>query len=220
MNVASRERENNYLGVGINPSGNYCQDMQIYPFEQDTLVALGANLQSRAGPPEVTLRLAIGALAREGLALRRVSRFYANPCFPKGNGPDYVNAAVALAPLSGDPGPDEILRRLHRVEARFGRVREERWGGRVLDLDLLAIDEIVLPELATQARWRHLPLERQMREAPGELILPHPRMQDRAFVLVPLCDIAPGWRHPVTGVTAADMCAALPADARAELVPL
>ena len=194
--------------------------MQIYPFEQDTLVALGANLPSRSGPPEVTLREALGALAGEGLTVRRVSRFYANPCFPKGKGPDYVNAVAALAPVSGDLGPNEILQRLHRVEARFGRVREERWGGRVLDLDLLAIDEIVLPELAIQEKWRRLPPEQQMREAPGELILPHPRMQDRAFVLVPLLDIAPGWRHPVIGATVSEMCAALSADARAELVPL
>ncbi|ETX15730.1 2-amino-4-hydroxy-6-hydroxymethyldihydropteridine pyrophosphokinase [Roseivivax halodurans JCM 10272] len=188
--------------------------------EQDTLVALGGNWPSDAGPPEATLRAALGALAEAGLAVRRVSRFFANPCFPKGNGPDYVNAAAALAPGPGGVDPEEVLRRLHSVEARFGRVREERWGGRALDLDLLAVGEIVLPDLAEQANWRRLPLERQMQEAPRELVLPHPRMQERAFVLVPLLDIAPGWRHPTIGATVSEMCAALPRDARTEVVPI
>jgi 2-amino-4-hydroxy-6-hydroxymethyldihydropteridine diphosphokinase len=69
-------------------------------------------------------------------------------------------------------------------------------------------------------RPRSLPIERQMQEAPGELILPHPRMQDRAFVLVPLADVAPGWRHPVLDMTVAEMLSKLPTDEVDSVVPL
>lgn len=119
-----------------------------------------------------------------------------------------------------DLSPSEVLARLHEVEADFGRERVQRWGMRVLDLDLVAYGDTVLPTREEQARWRHLPLEQQMRDAPAQLILPHPRIQDRAFVLVPLSDIAPGWRHPATGQGLDAMMDALPQGDRAALIPL
>jgi 2-amino-4-hydroxy-6-hydroxymethyldihydropteridine diphosphokinase len=99
---------------------------------------------------------------------------------------------------------------LHEVEAHFGRTRERRWGGRTLDIDLIAMADLVLPDLAGWTRWHNLPAARQAKEAPQTLILPHPRLQDRAFVLVPLMDVAPDWRHPVTGQTVAQMVQSLP----------
>lgn len=89
-----------------------------------------------------------------------------------------------------------------------------RWGARVIDLDLLAMADLVLPDIVFQDKWRHLPLDEQKIRAPDRLILPHPRLQDRTFVLVPLADIAPMWRHPRTGQTVAEMLAALPAEDR------
>jgi 2-amino-4-hydroxy-6-hydroxymethyldihydropteridine diphosphokinase len=91
---------------------------------------------------------------------------------------------------------------------------------RTLDLDLLAVGDLVLPDATTYAEWRALPADLQRLRAPDDLILPHPRMQDRAFVLVPLADVAPDWVHPVLGLSVAEMRDGLPADDLAGVVPL
>lgn len=169
------------------------------------LVALGGNLPSDAGSPGETLRAAVKALERSlqgAEAVLGVSRFYRTPCFPAGAGPDYINAVMALS-VSG--GPRDLLETLHRIEAGFGRVRMQRWGQRTLDLDLLAFGNTVFPDVSVYSFWRDLPRDQQILRAPDDLVLPHPRLQDRAFVLVPLRDVAPGWRHPVSGMSAAQM---------------
>ncbi len=149
--------------------------------------------------------------------LYKSSSFYQTPAFPAGSGPDYVNAVVAIRT---ELSADAILATLHQIEADFGRTRETRWGQRTLDLDLIALGDLVLPDLGTYQTWRDLPPESQMARAPDRLILPHPRVQDRSFVLVPLAEIMPEWRHPVTGKTASDLLAARPADERASVVPV
>ena len=183
---------------------------------QEYLIALGGNLPSDAGQPAQTLVAALSDIAAAGVTVRAVSRFYDTPCFPPGAGPDYVNAA---AHLRCDLDATALLALLHRIEARFGRQRVQRWGMRTLDLDLLAAGDLVLPDAATQAAWRDLPPAAQTQTTPDRLILPHPRLQDRAFVLVPLADIAPAWVHPLTGQSVAQMCAALPAAARDAVRP-
>ena len=181
---------------------------------QSFLMALGGNLPSEMGPPEATLREALAQLPLMGVTVLSASRLYSTPCFPAGAGPDYVNAA---AHVSFAGRPEEFLRVLHRLEAKLGRARQQRWGQRTLDLDVLAAGDLVLPDRATFEAWQGLTLDQQMREAPDQLILPHPRLHERAFVLVPLNDVAPDWRHPVSGLSVAEMLAALPQEARADV---
>lgn len=181
------------------------------------LVALGGNLDGPAGQPADGLMAACQALAGiSGTSLRAISRFYRSAAFPAGSGPDFVNACAVL---HSTLPPAQLLTALHGVEARLGRVRNRRWGARTVDLDLIAMEDAVCPDIATQTAWQALNLEQQMSRSPDQVILPHPRMQDRAFVLVPLADIAPRWRHPVSGLNVMEMLAKRPADERASVRP-
>jgi 2-amino-4-hydroxy-6-hydroxymethyldihydropteridine diphosphokinase len=185
--------------------------------KQEYLIALGSNLGSGSLNPAETLASALKALQHKGLQLLRVSRFFETPCFPAGAGPDYVNAAAAIR---SEQPPAEVLAALHRIEAEHDRQRISRWAARTLDLDMLAQEETVLPDREHHDHWRDLPPEAQQSDTPQTLILPHPRIQDRGFVLVPLCDVAPHWRHPTLGLTALQLRDALPAEARDEVIPL
>lgn len=184
---------------------------------ETALVALGANLPSGALNPAEAVARALALLAEETGAPVRASRLFRTPAYPPGAGPDFVNAAAAL-PWRGTAAA--LLAALHRIEAAFGRTRGARWEARMMDLDLLALGAQVLPDAATQMAWADLPAERAAAETPPTLILPHPRLAERGFVLVPLADVAPDWRHPLTGRRVAEMVAALPAAVRDEIHPL
>ena len=151
------------------------------------LLALGGNLPSCAGQPADTLKRALGELERHGVEIREVSAFYETPAWPDPANPAFVNAVAAV---KTSLQPVELLMLLHGVETDFGRLRSASNAARTLDLDLLDYDGRVVAE--------------------PQLTLPHPRMATRGFVLVPLRDVAPGWRHPVTGQGLAELLAALP----------
>ena len=113
-----------------------------------------------------------------------------------------------------------VLAALHEVEGEFGRERAQRWGQRTLDLDLIAIGDHVWPDQDTFHEWHSLPSEEQTKRAPDQLILPHPRLQDRAFVLVPLADVDPMWRHPILGQSVVEMRDALDPKDLSDVVPI
>jgi 2-amino-4-hydroxy-6-hydroxymethyldihydropteridine diphosphokinase len=147
-------------------------------------VALGANLPSPDyGSPRATLEAALTLLAAEGMTIVRRSSWWQSGPQPASDQPDFVNGVIEV---ETDLSAAGLLQSLHRVESACGRVREQRWEARVLDLDLI------------DYRGRH---ETGQGAGPD---LPHPRMAGRLFVLLPLQEIAPEWRHPVSG-------AALPA---------
>ncbi|MFN0115568.1 MAG: 2-amino-4-hydroxy-6-hydroxymethyldihydropteridine diphosphokinase [Paracoccaceae bacterium] len=184
---------------------------------QSAAISLGGNATSSAGEPRLTLAAALAKLFAAGVEPVAASRFYRSPAVPAGSGPDFVNAAALVRTTLG---PGALLAHLHAIEAMFGRVREARWGARTLDLDLLLYGDAVLPDPPTERRWRELPEQLGPVETPPTLILPHPRLAERAFVLVPLCEIAATLRHPATGRTVAEMREGLGDAAAHGVVPL
>lgn len=150
-------------------------------------------------------------LAARGFAVTAVARWRRTPAFPAGAGPDFVNGAAILQAAAA---PEAALAALHAVEAELGRERRERWGPRVCDIDLIACGDLVAPDEATLRALMALGDAAQAAPAPDRLILPHPRMHERSFVLAPLADIAPQWKHPVLGLTVVEMLAERPAEER------
>jgi 2-amino-4-hydroxy-6-hydroxymethyldihydropteridine diphosphokinase len=159
-------------------------------------IAIGANLpHERYGSPRQTLEAALAELGRRGIRTVRLSPWYRTAPVPASDQPWFVNA---VAEVASDLAADAVLAELHAVEAAFGRARTVPNAARPIDLDLLDYRG----EIAAGG--------------PRRAILPHPRMAGRAFVLRPLADLAPDWRHPVTGQSIGDLLAALPSDQTAE----
>jgi 2-amino-4-hydroxy-6-hydroxymethyldihydropteridine diphosphokinase len=155
------------------------------------VIALGSNLSSHAGAPKNTLAATLARLADNEVRLRKVSRFYQSIAWPDPRDPSFVNA---VAIIETDRDPQSLMALLHETEDAFGRVRGARNAPRTLDLDLIDYNGRV--------------------EA-GPPVLPHPRIETRGFVLIPLREIAPRWRHPASGAAIDDLIMALPDDARA-----
>jgi 2-amino-4-hydroxy-6-hydroxymethyldihydropteridine diphosphokinase len=171
------------------------------------LIAIGSNLASRQGDSLELCGAAVAGLTPLGIIPSAVSRPFQTPAFPAESGPDFVNGVVlARTKLP----PQHTLEALHQIENDMGRERQRRWGARVIDLDLLFYGDLVLPDLASFNAWYTLPLDQQKTDIPQKLILPHPRIQDRAFVLVPALDVAPDWIHPVLKRSLRDLANAMP----------
>lgn len=164
---------------------------------RDILVALGANLPGTEGRPAETLRAALRAMPTFGIKVVRSAPFYHTPALASYVQPDYVNSvAVVEAALP----PEALLDTLHRIEGLFGRVRRGRWAPRVLDLDLIDYQGVITPGRSAVSGVAGMPIA-----------LPHPGVGERGFVLVPLRDVAPDWRHPVSGESVDELIARLPA---------
>lgn len=173
------------------------------------IVALGANVTSHVGKPYETLQIALKLINQREFDVLRVSSWWRSPAFPAESGGDFVNA---IASLRSALLPSDILRQFHEVEAELGRVRQKRWEPRSCDLDLIAYGYQVAPDMAEVERLMALGLTAIDQPPPDQLILPHPRMHERGFVLAPMAEVAPDWRHPILGKTTAEMLAALPAE--------
>jgi 2-amino-4-hydroxy-6-hydroxymethyldihydropteridine diphosphokinase len=157
------------------------------------VIALGSNLAGSYPSREALLEAALAALANLGIKIRARSSWWSSAAWPDPTRPEYLNA-VAL--VETQTPPRALLKLLMELERDFGRRRNERHADRTLDLDLIAFG-------------------RERADDP-DLVLPHPRASERGFVMGPLAEIAPAWRHPVSGETAQDLArrATVGADAR------
>ena len=152
--------------------------------DEAVIVALGGNLALESQAVQAVLELAAGRLSAAGLKPVRRSRWWRSAAWPDPTQPAYLNAVAWVeTPLE----PRQVLEALLGIETAFGRRRSQPNAPRTLDLDLIAYGRRVLDEAG--------------------LVLPHPRAADRLFVMGPLAEIAPDWRHPVSGETAADLAA-------------
>ena len=178
------------------------------------LIALGANQSSPQGSPKETLEAALALMETRGVTVEATAQWIKSPAWPAGSGPDYVNGAARITVALS---PKALLAVLHKVETILGRERAgSRWAARPCDIDLIACGSMVAPSMAV---WRHF--ERAPPETPRDtLLLPHPQMHRRAFVLAPLAEIASDWRHPVIGHSVSEMLAGLPENDRAAITPL
>lgn len=138
------------------------------------IIGLGGNL----GEPLTALRFARRQLGAHGNVEAASSLYRTAPVGGPADQPDYLNAVIFYLPSPPYREPAALLGLLLEIERRQGRSRRIRWQARTLDLDLLAYGDMVVAE-------------------PG-LQVPHPLMMERAFVLAPLCEVAPQWRHPLT----------------------
>jgi 2-amino-4-hydroxy-6-hydroxymethyldihydropteridine diphosphokinase len=162
-----------------------------------TLIGIGGNLDSpRWGPPRETLSAALDALAEEGVTITARSAWYRSEPVPASDQPWFINAVAAVETELDAAG---LLAVMQAIETRFGRVRGMSNAARVVDLDLLDHQG---EQIET-----------------GALILPHPRLHQRRFVLEPLAEIAPGWRHPVLMKTARRLLAGLAEGQPVERLP-
>ena len=147
------------------------------------LIGLGANIPSiKYGTPIETLEAALKSFAKVGIDIKKQSRWYSSAAIPISDQPRYINSVVEV---NTKLPPHDLLNVLLDIEIKFGRKRSVANAAREIDLDLLAYGELINEQ--------------------SSLHIPHPRIAERAFVLMPICDINPKWLHPKTGKSAQEM---------------
>ena len=168
------------------------------------LIGIGANLASPVyGEPRATCGAALAAMAGGGLTIVQRSQWYQSAPVPASDQPWFVNAVVRVrTPLD----PDRLMAALLQTEVSFGRRRAGKNTPRILDLDLLAYGETVIGGAPPDDG------------AVAQTTVPHPRLHERAFVLLPLRDVAPDWRHPVLGQGVHALIEALPPGQQTEVI--
>ncbi len=160
------------------------------------IIGLGANLPSIHGAPPETLRAAMAEIEQRGIRILQSSSVYETSPVPVSDQPLYYNA---VAKIDTALPVHDLLALLHSIEEEFGRTRHIKDEPRILDLDVLAYNDNNINERG--------------------VVVPHPRMHERGFVLIPLHEIAPNWTHPVTGLDLQTLIDALPNDQDVRIVP-
>lgn len=158
------------------------------------VISLGSNVVSRWGDPASTIRHALDVLDSRGITILRRSALYFTTPYGITNQPLFANAAAVVQTALS---PAALLSVLKKIEAESGRQRSRRWGPRTLDIDIIDYN-------ARTLNWPKNNNRHHRYRAPA-LILPHPEIQSRPFVVRPMMDIAPYWHHPVNGRSLAQM---------------
>lgn len=163
-------------------------------------LGLGGNLDCETyGSPRRTCGAALEILARRGVEIVAHSHWYESAPVPISDQPWFVNGVVGVETALT---PEQLVKTVLEVEGELGRRRSVPNAARTIDIDVLAYDDQVVAG-----------------KAPSDVEIPHPRMHSRAFVLLPLADIAPGWVHPISGLHICDLIAALPSDQICRQIP-
>ena len=172
------------------------------------VVVLGSNLSSEFGNSAETLKKCVDEIrSNPDIESLSESNWYISSSFLNKREPRYVNVGIRF---SASLEPIELLNFTSGLENKYGRKRQRRWGPRTCDIDILLCDQLILPNKLNFNKWLNLDLSDQIRLVPNELILPHPRLQERVFFLKPLNDLKPDWIHPFLNMNAKEMLDSLP----------
>ena len=175
------------------------------------LISFGANLSGPFGSPYETLLRVFQELILRGFVIERKSKPYSSLAFPNPTDPKFLNCCLKI---SVNCDALSLLNCLKSIEVKMGRQKNYRWSSRTCDLDLLSFGDEVRPNNEILGYWLRMPLREQIAQTPMQLLLPHPRIQDRAFILKPLLEIAAGWKHPILNLSVKELFDSLPKEQR------
>ena len=174
------------------------------------IIVLGSNLSSEFGSSTEILKKCVGELKSfQAIQSLLESKWYISSSFVDKSEPKYVNVGIRFCT---NLKPKELLNFTSDLEIKYGRKRQRRWEPRTCDIDILLCDQLILPSKLYFEKWLKLDFFEQKELSPDELILPHPRLQERTFFLKPLNDLQPDWTHPFLELKAKEMLDSLPSN--------